>query len=59
VQQWEGFDWIIFAIGSKPETSLADQLEEKGRKVHRIGDANKVGQAFEAVHDGVHVALAL
>lgn len=53
------FDFIIYATGSKPDSSLYEAIREIGKKTYLFGDASSVAQALEAVRDGVNIALKL
>lgn len=53
------FDFIIYAIGSKPDSSLYEAIREIGKETYLFGDASSVAQALEAVRDGVNIALKL
>ena len=45
-------DTVVIAVGSKPVTQLAEELEEQGYDVRMIGDAVKVGLAGAAIKQG-------
>lgn len=53
------FDFIIYATGSKPDSSLYEAIQETGKETYLFGDASSVAQALEAVRDGVNIALKL
>lgn len=53
------FDFIIYATGSKPDSSLYEAIREIGKETYLFGDASSVVQALEAVRDGVNIALKL
>ena len=53
------FDFIIYATGSKPDSSLYEAIRETGKETYLFGDASSVAQALEAVRDGVNIALKL
>lgn len=53
------FDFIIYATGSKPDSSLYETIREIGKETYLFGDASSVAQALEAVRDGVNIALKL
>ena len=53
------FDFIIYATGSKPDSSLYEAIREIGKETYLFGDASSVAQAWEAVRDGVNIALKL
>ena len=50
------FDFIIYATGSKPDSSLYEAIREIGKETYLFGDASSVAQALEAVRDGVNIA---
>lgn len=52
-------DFIIYATGSKPDSSLYEAIREIGKETYLFGDASSVAQALEAVRDGVNIALKL
>jgi 2,4-dienoyl-CoA reductase (NADPH2) len=43
-------DTVVLAAGSKPENQLSDLIETMGISFDVIGDANKIGMAFDAIH---------
>ena len=45
------FDFIIYATGSKPDSSLYEAIREIGKETYLFGDASSVAQALEAVRD--------
>lgn len=53
------FDFIVYAIGSKPDPSLYEAIKETGKETYLFGDASSVAQALEAVRDGVNITLKL
>ena len=50
-------DTIVLAVGSTPNTDLADSLKGKGPKVHSIGDCVEPRRILEAIREGWKVAL--
>ncbi len=44
------FDTVITSIGTKPVRDLYESIKEKFERVEIIGDANKVGDIYEATH---------
>ncbi len=48
-------DTVVLAAGSIPNTTLGLVLKEKGIDFIEVGDAKKIGQAFDAVHNGFNV----
>jgi 2,4-dienoyl-CoA reductase (NADPH2) len=52
-------DTIVLAIGSKPYNPLGDALADSGIQVVTVGDAKKIGLAFDAVHSGHNAGLSL
>ncbi len=50
---------VIWAVGSKPERSLAALAEEAGLAVEVAGDAVEPRRVFEAVHEGQRAAEEL
>lgn len=53
------FDRIVIAAGSRPSAALADELREKGKRVHVIGDAKKVRDARAAIYEGAFIGMSL
>ena len=47
-----GFDSIILAFGTRPEHTLAEELEGMDAEVVTVGDAAKAGNAVEAIYRG-------
>ncbi|MEG1458856.1 MAG: FAD-dependent oxidoreductase [Acetivibrio sp.] len=54
--QLQGFTHVVFACGSKSDTSLYEQIKERYPKVVFIGDAKDPRQALEAVREGMESA---
>lgn len=52
-------DTVVLAAGSRPFNPLEDRLRQKGLSVHVVGDAGRVGKAFDAVHQGFEVGRNL
>jgi len=52
-------DTVVLAVGSRPVTALADELEQAGYDVRRIGDCARVGLAGAAVEQGFMVGRSL
>lgn len=53
------FDSIVFATGSKPDTSLYEAIIKTGKECYVFGDASKVAQALEVVRDGILFAMKI
>jgi 2,4-dienoyl-CoA reductase (NADPH2) len=45
-------DTVVLAIGARPYNPLSEILEKKSIPYQVIGDAQKIGRAFEAIHQG-------
>ncbi len=45
-------DTVVLAIGARPYNPIKDLLNLKGIPCWVIGDAQKIGRAFEAIHQG-------
>ncbi len=45
-------DTVVIAAGARPDNSLEALIREMGIPVSVVGDANAIGQAFDAVHQG-------
>ena len=54
----EGFDHIIFAVGSKPEAPFED-VESLAEEVYLIGDAKEARSALEAIYEGARVGMSI
>lgn len=52
-------DWVVVAVGSKSYNPLQAELEGAGLEVKTVGDAGKVGLAFDAIHSGYKVGREL
>ena len=49
-------DTVVLAIGMRPNGDLAEQLEEEGRRVYRIGDCREPRNIMNAVWDAYEIA---
>ena len=58
-QTLSGFDHIVFAVGSRPENKLYEQVKDCGKEVYIFGDAKQVGTALDATRDGTAIVLSL
>ena len=45
-------DTVVLAVGSESYNPLQEVLESKGIPYRVVGDAQKVGLAFDAMHNG-------
>ena len=45
-------DTVVLAAGAKPLNSLEDAIKAKGIPFRKVGDANEIGLAFNAIHQG-------
>ncbi len=52
-------DTIVLAAGAIPENALEEVIKEKGISYQVVGDAAKIGTAFDAVHDGFLKGMAI
>lgn len=52
-------DSVVWAIGSRPETALAEAAREAGMTVIEVGDAVEPRRLLEAVHEGARAAEKL
>ena len=52
-------DYVVLAMGYKPETTLADQLESERISVHRIAGANRTSNALIANAKGFELGMRL
>jgi NADPH-dependent 2,4-dienoyl-CoA reductase/sulfur reductase-like enzyme len=55
---FEGFDNIIFAVGSKTVKQFED-VENLADEVYVIGDAKEARSALEAIYEGARVAMRI
>ncbi len=53
------FDTVVVAAGSMPYNPLEETAEKLGIACKVIGDASKVGMAFDAVHSGYEAGAAV
>lgn len=58
VQELEA-DTIIVAMGTRPNTEIADQILAKYVNAQKVGDCKGVGQVGEAVRDGFFAAWTM
>ena len=54
----DGFDNIIFAVGSKSEEQF-ENVEDLANEVYVIGDAKKARTAVEAIYEGARVGMSI
>ncbi|MDR1901572.1 MAG: NAD(P)/FAD-dependent oxidoreductase, partial [Treponema sp.] len=52
-------DCVVLALGYKPNTALADELEKAGVKIHKIAGAVKTSNAVAATREGFELGLKL
>ncbi|MCX7822321.1 MAG: FAD-dependent oxidoreductase [Syntrophobacterales bacterium] len=52
-------DTIVVATGSKPCRDLEEVLKKLEIPYHVVGDALKIGKAFDAIHEGSKVGMAI
>ncbi|PLX99411.1 MAG: NADH:flavin oxidoreductase [Desulfuromonas sp.] len=57
--EWEPFDTVIIASGMEAENSLFNQLQEQGKSVRAIGDADTPEDIFAATQKGYKAAVEL
>ena len=53
------FDYVLFGLGSRPYDPLSAALKEFVPEVHVLGDAVKVRQSSNAMHEGFEIAYNL
>lgn len=58
-QTLEGFDSIILAVGVKSYNPLEKPLQETGKKIHIIGDANKTGNITDAIYQAAKLGVSI
>lgn len=54
----DGFDNIVFAVGSKSEPQF-ENVNDLAEKVFVIGDAKKARSAVEAIYEGARVGMSI
>lgn len=54
----EGFDHIIFAVGSKPDHPF-DDVDSLADEVYVIGDAKAARSALEAIYEGARIGMRI
>ena len=52
-------DTVVLAIGAESYNPLQEVLEKQGIPFETVGDANQVGMAFDAVHQGYRAGRAI
>jgi 2,4-dienoyl-CoA reductase (NADPH2) len=52
-------DTVVLAAGSRSQTDLKAVIEEKGIPFDVVGDANVIGMAFDAIHQGFRAGMAI
>lgn len=52
-------DSVVLAMGYKPNTTLADELEAAGIKIHKIAGTVKTSNALIANHEGFELGMTL
>ncbi len=52
-------DTIVLAVGARPENALKSVIESKGIPCDMAGDAEKIGMAFDAVHQGFAAGMKI
>ncbi len=57
--EWIDADTVIFAVGMKSQSELANSFYGYTNDICVIGDANRVATIAEATHDGYYAALTL
>ena len=54
-EEWVRADWVILALGVKPNDSLFRKLEGKVPEIYSIGDCGQTGKIIDASYDGFRV----
>lgn len=52
-------DTVVLASGARPYNPLRETVEALGIEVRVVGDADEIGNAYHAVHQGFHVGRRL
>ncbi len=58
-QTLTGFDSIILAVGTKSYNPLEKPMQETGKKIHIIGDANKAGNITDAIYQAAKLGVSI
>jgi pyruvate/2-oxoglutarate dehydrogenase complex dihydrolipoamide dehydrogenase (E3) component len=54
----EGFDHIVFAVGSKADVPFENK-ENLAKEVYVIGDAKQARSALEAIYEGARLGMSI
>ena len=54
-----GYDAIVLAFGSRPNTKLKEEMENSTIEYHAIGDSSKAGDAKKAIFEATQLAMKL
>jgi pyruvate/2-oxoglutarate dehydrogenase complex dihydrolipoamide dehydrogenase (E3) component len=49
-------EYVVIAIGTKPDTSLYDKIKPLGYKIYQIGDCLEPRSAKDAIYDSAVLA---
>lgn len=52
-------DYVLVAVGMKPQADIYFELKEKGVEVVRVGDCIKPGKIYDAIHTGYKAGLRI
>ncbi len=52
-------DTVVLAAGVQPEDSLHENLKDRVGELHLIGDAKSPRKAYDAIHEGFRVGMAI
>jgi 2,4-dienoyl-CoA reductase (NADPH2) len=52
-------DTVVLALGARPYNPLEELFQKKGIPCRVVGDAKRVGKAFDAIHEGYNTACEL
>jgi len=55
-EEWVRADWVVLALGVKPNDSLYRKLEGKVPEIYSVGDCGQTGKIIDAAYDGFRVA---
>jgi len=55
-EEWVRADWVILALGVKPNDLLFRKLEGKVPEIYSVGDCGQTGKIMDACYDGFRVA---
>ena len=52
-------DYVLVAVGMKPNNDLYQALKAMGKRVYNVGDSLQTGKIYDAIHTGYKAALKI